>query len=92
MFSLQFSKDACVLCPKCCPVRRKRGTVPAKSAPSCRRLLVAVGSRGGLGGSVLGRQRLRASGEEQGADIWLGLDGVARETSTGSDRNVWNWS
>lgn len=60
--------------------------MPAKSAPSCRRLLVAVGSRGGLGGSVLGRQRLRASGEEQGADIWLGLDGVARETSTGSDK------
>lgn len=39
-----------------------------------------------------GRQRLRASGEEQGADTWLGLDGVARETFAGSGRNVWDWS
>lgn len=82
LLSLGFSKDVCVLCPKCCPVRRKRGTVPALRAPSWGRLLVTAGRRGGQGGGVQGRQRLRASGEEQGADVvgpwWSGKGDFCR--------------
>ena len=96
-FWLQYNNDACVLSlPWVLPSEREEGGSACPNdcwlwkAASAQ---VAAGREGGEGG-LQGRWRLRVSREQEGADMWLGLERVERKRffCWGSSRNVWNLS